>query len=179
MLDRYNRFNRQRKDKEHRSKLEDQVEQALAAQGLSPSYETDKFDYVLHRKYTPDFKVGDVYIEVKGWWPSAERTKFLAVVMNNPGLRIFVALQRPFLTLSKTSKTTYAAWCERHGIAWSPIPIPQDFMNEWLAGSRPTFRAPAAKAATPQLELKTTASFVSPAKDDSTTTETPGSQAAG
>lgn len=178
MLDRYNRFNRQRKDKEHRSKLEDQVEKALALQGFSPSYEVDKFDYVLHKKYTPDFRVGDVYIEVKGWWPSAERTKFLAVVLNNPDLRIFVALQRPQLTLSKTSKTTYSAWCEKHGIAWSPIPIPLEFMNEWLAGSRPTFRAQAATAPTPQLELKMDQSSASPARAASARTGRRGGKAA-
>ncbi len=176
MLDRYNRFNRQRKDKEHRSKLEDQVEKALATQGFSPSYEVDKFNYVLHKKYTPDFKVGDVYIEVKGWWPPAERSKFLAVVMNNPGLPIFVALQRPQMTLSKKSKTTYAQWCQKYGIAWSPIPIPQDFMAQWLAGSRPTFHVPSAKAATGQPKPKTTPSTASPAKDDSMQMEIPGSE---
>lgn len=146
MLDRYNRRLRQRKDREHRSNLETQVEESLIAQGLSPSYETEKFPYVLHRKYTPDFKVGNVYVEVKGWWPSAERTKFLQVIVNNPGLPIFVALQRPTLTLSKTSKTTYAQWCTKHGIAWCPIPIPPDFMAQWLDGQRPTFHAPAPSA---------------------------------
>ena len=95
MLDRYNQRIRSKKDREHRSKLEDEVEQALIAQGLAPQYEPEKFCYVLHKKYTPDFKVGSVYVEVKGWWPSPERTKFLAVIMNNPGLPIFVALQRP------------------------------------------------------------------------------------
>lgn len=157
MLDRYNRRLRQRKDREHRSNLETQVEEALIAQGLTPLYETEKFPYVLHRKYTPDFKVGNVYIEVKGWWPSAERTKFLAVIVNNPGLPIFVALQRPYMTLSKTSKTTYAQWCTKYGIAWCPVPIPPDFMAQWLKGERPTFHAPAqtAKAATEQLSTTT------------------------
>ena len=106
MLSRFERFNQTRKDKDHRSKLEDQVEQALLKQGLTPKYEPDKFDYTLHRRYCPDFKIGDVYIEVKGWWPSAERTKFLSVIRNNPDLRIFVALQRPSQRLSKQSKTT-------------------------------------------------------------------------
>lgn len=150
MLDRYNRRLRTRKDREHRSQLEQQVEEALISQGYSPQYETEKFGYVLHRKYTPDFKVGNVYVEVKGWWPPAERTKFLAVIMNNPGLPIFVALQRPHLTLSKQSKTTYAQWCTKHGIAWCPVPIPPEFMQQWQQGARPTFHAPArsAKAAT-------------------------------
>jgi hypothetical protein len=157
MLDRYNRRIRSQKDREHRSNLETQVEQALREQGLSPEYETEKFGYVLHRKYTPDFRVGNIYVEVKGWWPSPERTKFLAVIMNNPGLPIFVALQRPQLTLSKQSKTTYAQWCTKHGIAWCPIPIPPDFIKQWMEGARPTFHAPArnAKAQTEQPSTQT------------------------
>lgn len=169
MLDRYNRRLRTRKDREHRSGLETQVEEALLAQGLTPQYETEKFPYVLHRKYTPDFKVGEVYVEVKGWWPSAERTKFLAVIMNNPGLPIFVALQRPHMTLSKQSKTTYAQWCTKHGIAWCPIPIPPDFMQQWLSGARPTFHVPArtVKAVTQQPNTQTVLFTASPANNDS------------
>ena len=148
MLDRFNLRNRQRKDKEHRSRLEDQVEQALINQGLSPQYEPDKFEYVLHRKYKPDFRVGDVYIEVKGWWPPPERTKFLAVILNNPNLKIFVALQRPNLTLNKKSSTTYGEWCNKYGIAWCPVPIPPEFLKRWLNGERPTYRARTAEAAT-------------------------------
>lgn len=160
MLDRYNRRLRDRKDREHRSKLEQEVEESLVAQGLAPQYETEKFPYVLHRKYTPDFKVGNVYVEVKGWWPPAERSKFLAVIVNNPGLPIFVALQRPYMTLNKRSKTTYAQWCDKHGIAWCSIPIPPDFMTQWLAGARPTFHAQDrnAKAVTEQ-QLTTTVLF--------------------
>jgi len=177
MLDRYNQRLRSRKDKQHRSNLETQVEEALIAQGLTPLYETEKFPYVLHRKYTPDFKVGSVYIEVKGWWPSAERTKFLAVIVNNPGLPIFVALQRPHLTLSKQSKTTYAQWCSKHGIAWCPVPIPPDFLQQWLNGARPTFHAPArnAKAQTPPPSTQTVLFSVSPVNSGTQPTENLGS----
>ena len=40
MLDRYNRRVRNKSDKERRSKLEDEVEQALINQGYSPEYES-------------------------------------------------------------------------------------------------------------------------------------------
>lgn len=119
------------------------------------------------------FRVGNVRIEVKGWWPPAERSKFLAVVMANPELRIFVALQRPHLTLNKKSNTTYAMWCQKYGIAWCPIPIPPDFLRQWLAGQRPTFHAPAptAKARTARANAKTAVSTASSAKDGSIQTE--------
>jgi hypothetical protein len=165
MLDRYNRRLRSRKDREHRSQLETDVEQALINQGYSPQYETERFSYVLHKKYTPDFKVGSVYIEVKGWWPPPERSKFLAVILSNPGLPIFVALQRPNMTLSKQSKTTYAQWCTKHGIAWCPIPIPPDFMKQWADGFRPAFHAPdqTAKVQTQRQSAKTDLFTASPA----------------
>ena len=170
MLEKFNRWNKQRKNKEHRSGLEDKVQDALLAQGFSPAYEDQSFSYVLHRKYKPDFRIDDVHIEVKGWWPPAERTKFLAVVINNPELRIFVALQRPHQTLSKTSKTSYAKWCNKHGIAWCPIPIPKDFLDQWLDGLRVTFHAPdpTATAVTGGKCTRTAASGVSRAKDDPT-----------
>ena len=168
MRNRFERFNQARRDKDHRSALEDQVEKALLQQGLDPKYEPDKFDYTLHRRYCPDFKIGDVYIEVKGWWPSCERTKFLSVIRNNPDLRIFVALQRPSQRLSKQSKTTLAGWCTKNGIAWSPIPIPPDFIDQWLNGKQPTFHAPDVKAPTPRRSTRTGRSTASPAKADST-----------
>lgn len=155
VLEHFNRHRPRRKPGEYRSKLEEQVGAALDNRGLAYQYESEKFRYVLHKKYTPDFCVGNVFIEVKGWWPPAERTKFLAVMLSNPGLPIFVALQRPFATLSKKSNTTIAEWCQKHGIAWSPIPIPNDFLDQWLDGRRPTFHVPprTAKAATEQLSI--------------------------
>ena len=168
MLSRFQRFNQSRKDKDHRSKLEDQVEQALLGQGLSPRYEPEKFNYTLHRRYTPDFRIEDVYIEVKGWFPSSERTKFLSVIRNNPELKIFVALQKPEQRISKTSKTTLAGWCQKHGIPWSPIPIPPDFINQWLNGKRVTSVAPDAKAPTQRRSTRTARSTASAAKADLT-----------
>ena len=174
----FNRANKQRKDKEQRSGLEDKVEDALREQGFNPEYEKESFPYVLHRKYRPDFKIGDVHIEVKGWWPSDQRQKFLSVVINNPDLKIFVAIQRPHQTLNKKSKTTYAQWATRYGIAWCPIPIPKEFLEQWLQGERPTCHVPikTAKAATGQRNTKTEASSVSSVKKDRIQMEIPGSQ---
>ncbi len=178
MLEKFNRWNRQRKDKEHRSGLEDQVEDALRKQGFSPEYEKESFPYILHRKYKPDFKIGDVHIEVKGWWPSDQRQKFLSVVINNPDLKIFVALQRPHQTLNKKSKTSYAQWATKNGIAWCPIPIPKEFLDQWLQGERPTFHVPVktVKAATGQRNTKTEASSASSVKGDRIQMEIPGSK---
>ena len=177
MLDRFNKANRNRANKEKRSALEEQVELALTGQGLSPSYESEKFAYVLHRKYRPDFKIesdhGPIHIEVKGWWPSNERSKLLAVFINNPTIRLFVALQRPQQKISKQSKTTYAMWCDKHFIPWSPIPISPEYMQKWLNGERPTFRAPEtiASRATERRSTRTVHSGVSSVTADRTQME--------
>ena len=171
MLDRYNRARLKRRAGERRSKLEDQVAENLETHGYSATYEQDKFKYVISRTYRPDFKVGDFYIEVKGWWQQADRSKFLAVVLSNPDLPIFVALQRPLQRISKTSRTTYAEWCTRWGICWCPIPIPPDFLHSWATGQRTTFHVPTKKAAAQQTQLqfvRTVPFTASPADDGST-----------
>lgn len=139
-----------------RSRLEAEVERALVDLGLSPQYEAETFNYFLRKRYKPDFKIGDLYIEVKGYWPPHERSKFLAVVVSNPDLKIFVALQSPSNRISKRSRTTYSQWCDKHGIPWCPIPIPQEFIQSWVQGERLTFhvRPPTATAATEPLFIQ-------------------------
>ncbi len=154
-FDRYNRAQRNKpRPGIYRSKLEEDIGADLIKLGFETSYEKDKFEYVLPpRRYTPDFRVGDFFIEVKGWFPSKERTKLLAVMRSNPGLPLFVALQSPHQRLNNKSKTTVAMWCTKHGIPWCPTPIPADFLKQWATGHRPTFRVLTKKDAAAQTEL--------------------------
>ena len=62
-----------------RSRLEEQVAELLTNLKVEYGYEPDKFNYVIEAKYTPDFKVGDVYLETKGFFKPADRRKMLAV----------------------------------------------------------------------------------------------------
>lgn len=154
----FDRYNRAKRNKPrpgiYRSKLEEDIGSDLIKLGFETSYEKDTFQYVLPpRRYTPDFRVGDFFIEVKGWFPSKDRTKLLAVMKSNPGLPLFIALQSPHQRLSKKSKTTVAMWCQKHGIPWCPTPIPADFLKQWATGQRPTFRVLTNKDAAAQTEL--------------------------
>ena len=159
---------RRQKERGHRSQLETRVEDALQGQGLSFRYEKESFVYYRKGRYTPDFTVDGehpFHIEVKGYWFPADRSRILAVVTNNPDMRLLVALQAPNNKITKTSNTTYAMWCQRHGICWSTIPIPQEVLDQWVKGSRVTMRVPDAKAATGQPLTKTagpTASSANP-----------------
>ena len=53
----------------------------------------------------------------------------LAVKRDNPDLDIRFVFQKPFLTIYKGSKTTYAQWCEKHGFPWCSF---YDLPIEWI-----------------------------------------------
>jgi len=114
-----------------RSRLEEQVAELLTNLNIEYGYEPDKFNYVIEAKYTPDFKVGDVYLETKGFFKPADRRKMLAVKKCNPDLDVRLVFQAPYNKISKNSKTTYATWAEKNGFQWCPYyDIPLDWLNE-------------------------------------------------
>ena len=114
-----------------RSRLEEQVAELLTNLNIEYGYEPDKFSYVIEAKYTPDFKVGNVYLETKGFFKPADRRKMLAVKKCNPDLDVRLVFQAPYNKISKNSKTTYAAWAEKNGFQWCPYyDIPLDWLNE-------------------------------------------------
>ena len=113
-----------------RSRLEEQVSDLLCGLGIDYEYEPTKVSYQIQHFYTPDFLLPNhVYLETKGYWDAADRRKMKAVKAQNPDLDIRMVFQNPYNKISKKSKTTYAQWCERHGIPWTSwVDIPM----EWL-----------------------------------------------
>ena len=109
-----------------RSGLERQVASLLDELNIHYDYEPDKFKYVLESRYIPDFKVGDIYLETKGFFKPSDRRKMLAVKKCNPDLDVRLVFQAPHNKISKRSKTTYAMCADKHGFLWCPyyaIPI--------------------------------------------------------
>ena len=102
------------------------------------SYETETLPYVLPvkpHKYKPDFIVRfndnrnrTIYIETKGYFRPADRTKFLAVRNSNPGIDLRLVFQKD-KPISKKSKTMYSVWCKKHGIIYSIGIIPNDWFK--------------------------------------------------
>ena len=119
-----------RKEIKFRSKLEERVATLLMTLGVSYEYESTKVPYTIQHNYTPDFVLPNyVHLEAKGYWAAEDRRKILAVKRDNPDLDLRMVFQSPYNKISKRSKTTYAQWCDRHGIPWTAfheIPI------EWL-----------------------------------------------
>ena len=101
-----------------RSGLEEQVAALLDELKVDYSYEPEWLPYVIEHRYIPDFKIGDIYLETKGWFKSSDRRKMLAVKKANPDLDIRLVFQAPTNKISKRSKTTYAMWAERNGFPW-------------------------------------------------------------
>lgn len=123
----------------YRCSLEHAVACTLEQWNKRFSYEMVKLPYVVHHEYIADFLVGDVFIEVKGYWPSEQRTKMRLLMKCNPDIKLFVALERPNTRISRQSNTTYADWCKKYAIPWCPIPINKEFLEAWLRGERVTY----------------------------------------
>ena len=108
----------------------EKVADLLVELGVKYEYESTKVPYVIQHTYTPDFILPNgVWLECKGYWDSADRKKVKSVIEQNPDIDLRMVFQAPYNTISKKSKTTYAKWCERHGIKWTSfatIPI------QWL-----------------------------------------------
>ena len=111
----------------YRSKLEESVASLLQELGVCFEYESTKVPYIIRHNYTPDFVLpSGIYLETKGYWDAEDRRKMLAVKESNPELDIRMVFQAPYNRISKKSKTTYAQWCDKHGIkwtSWSNIPL--------------------------------------------------------
>ncbi len=119
-----------KKEPKFRSKLEERVATLLEQLGISYEYETEKLSYTIEHNYTPDFVLPNyVYLETKGYWDAADRRKVLAVKRDNPGVDLRMVFQSPYNTISKKSKTTYAKWCDKHGISWTAY---HEIPLEWL-----------------------------------------------
>jgi hypothetical protein len=122
----------------YKSTLEVKVAEDLHKRGYEYKYEPCKLNYIIpasKHTYTPDFKIGDLYIECKGAGPYygltvETRNKMLQVREDNPGLDIRLVLDDPYYPFSPGSNTTYAMWCQKNHFEWAEKLIP----NEWLEG---------------------------------------------
>lgn len=111
-----------------RSRFEERFAADLDRRGIHYEYETVKMPYVVVRRYTPDWIIGPIFIETKGYFLASDRTKLLAVRLANPGIDLRLVFQRAANTLSKTSKTTYGEWATKHGFLWAEGTLPDGWL---------------------------------------------------
>lgn len=117
-----------------RSGLERSIAQSIESRGFPLEYETDRIEYVWPAqvsRYTPDFKLPNgIYIEAKGIFDTEDRKKQLLVREQHPELDIRIVFSNSKNPIGKGSRTTYAAWCEKHGIPYADRTIPACWFDE-------------------------------------------------
>lgn len=113
-----------------RSGFEKEISKLLKRKKVDFRYEPQGFKYTVQRTYTPDFLIecDDFWIEAKGLFTSADRTKMLAVKSQHPDLDIRLWFQRDNW-LTKKKKQTYSQWAEKHGFPWH---VGTDFPKKWF-----------------------------------------------
>ena len=115
-----------------RSRFEFEFAQYLAKSKIKYKYEKDKFRYIVPIKsYTPDFYLMDYgfYLELKGNLDVTDRVKHLLVKEQNPTLDVRFIFPNSKKKIYKGSKTTYAAWCDRHGFLYADDRIPDIWLK--------------------------------------------------
>ena len=117
-----------------RSGLEEKVAEFLTSKGVKFTYETLKVPYVKPETkhiYTPDFILDNgIIIETKGRWLLDDRKKHLLIRKQRPDLDIRLLFQNANAKISKGSKTSYADFCEKHGIPYAHREIPVAWLKE-------------------------------------------------
>lgn len=118
----------------YRSGFEHKVSEQLTEQKIEFGYEDTTIEYIIPErksKYTVDFTLPNgILVETKGRWVAADRKKHLLIKKQQPELDIRLVFQSAKSKISKGSKTTYADYCDKHGIQWAEKQIPASWINE-------------------------------------------------
>lgn len=117
-----------------RSGLEDKVSKQLEGKGVKFDYELWKIPYVVpasNHHYTPDFLLPNgIFVETKGLWESDDRKKHLLIREQYPELDIRLVFSSSRTKIYKGSPTSYAEYCEKHGILFADKLIPAEWLKE-------------------------------------------------
>ncbi len=118
----------------YRSGLEERIAEQLDKLGVEYQYEEVKLKYIKPASehiYTPDFVLPNgIIVETKGRFLMADRQKHILVRKHNPTLDIRFVFSNSNARISKTSRTTYAAWCIKNNFKYADKTIPEEWINE-------------------------------------------------
>ena len=102
--------------------------------GVRFVYEPFKIEYRVEetKRYTPDIVLLDngIVVETKGRFVTSDRKKHKLIQAQHPDLDLRFVFSNPNNRISKTSKTTYALWCQSHGFKYAAKTIPQEWIDE-------------------------------------------------
>lgn len=118
----------------YRSGLEDKIASQLEAAGIKYSYEEWKIPYVVpasNHSYKPDFILPNgIIVEGKGIFDTEDRQKHLLIREQFPELDIRFVFSSVNTKIYSGSKTTVAAWCDKHGFKFAAKLIPSAWLKE-------------------------------------------------
>ena len=111
-----------------RSGFEGRVKKNLDKAGIGYEYEKDRIPYTSSHYYKPDFTLSNgVIVEAKGLFLPEDRKKHLLIQKQHPELDVRFLFQRD-QKISKTSKTKYSDWCNKHNFKYH---IGEHIPKEW------------------------------------------------
>mgnify|MGYP003112122987 FL=1 len=117
----------------YRSGFEHKVADQLTESKTKFEYETTVIDYIkpqTNHTYTIDFTLPNgILVETKGRWVLEDRKKHLLIKKQHPDLDIRIVFQSAKGKIRKGSKTTYADFCDKHGIVWAEKEIPKSWLK--------------------------------------------------
>lgn len=140
----------------YKSLLEYDVSEIIRKSIGDVSYETSKIEWMdlAFRIYTPDFTLPNgILIETKGKWDAADRRKHLAIKKQYPNVDIRFIFQNSKKRLTKSSQTTYAAWCIKYGFRYTDADQ-TDTIREWLKEPKARNKTPVIFLAHPQSTVR-------------------------
>ena len=98
--------------------------------GYRSGYENTVIKYIkpqTNHTYTIDFTLPNgILVETKGRWVLEDRKKHMLIKDQHPELDIRMVFQNPRGKIRKGSKTTYADFCDKHGIIWAEKTVPEE-----------------------------------------------------
>tara|TARA_R110002153_G_scaffold164571_2_gene317088 strand:- start:182 stop:592 length:411 start_codon:yes stop_codon:yes gene_type:complete len=120
----------------YRSGFENTLGNQLKESKTKFTYETTVIPYIkpeTNHTYTVDFTLPNgILIEAKGRWVTEDRKKHMFIRDQHPELDIRFVFMNSRGKIRKGSKTTYADFCDKHGILWADKIIP----TEWLKSKK-------------------------------------------
>lgn len=109
------------------------AEVELASMLSNYKYEPEYWVYQYEKaKYTPDFLINGVYLEVKGKMTNDTRKKLKAVIKHNPSKILVLVFLRGKNYIRKGSKTTYINWANKENILnfdFSDLSLLTEYLN--------------------------------------------------
>lgn len=120
-----------------RSGLEETLAADLHSRGVDYEYEEHVLRFVVPSRtarYTPDFYIKTksgktIIVESKGQFKTDNRQRMILVSQQND-IDLRFVFSNSNQRISKTSKTTYGMWCDKHGFLYADRTVPEEWLNE-------------------------------------------------